>query len=282
MVVPAGVTWELLVVNNRCTDETSSVVSAYLKELPIREIVEDKAGKSNAANRAVDESKGELLLWTDDDVEVDENWLSNMHSAYIRHDAGMLFGRVLPLWEVATADWYSPKTASLLACLDLGDRELVTKDSGFGVNYAFPRSVFPRIGPFDTNLGPLGSTGFGGEDTTIFMNAHNQGLRVVYCPSAIVNHRVPPERCSKEYHRNRVERSIGQFHKLVNNQYPNAKRLFGIPGFLYRALIFEILQLIYASVIRRKDRVMHAEMRIWRFKCLWNYTNSKRQADISP
>ena len=48
---PAGLRWELLVVNNNCTDDTSSVVAAFARRLPVKEIVEKKLGLSHAQQR---------------------------------------------------------------------------------------------------------------------------------------------------------------------------------------------------------------------------------------
>ena len=273
--VPQGLLWELIVVNNRCTDETSTIISEFRDRLPIREILEDRSGKSYAANRGVEESMGELILWTDDDVEVDPNWLKNMYSAYRRHHADMVFGKVMPLWEGEPAAWYSAKTAALLACLDLGDEETVTTESGFGVNYAFPRAIFDKIGPFDVNLGPQGADGFGGEDTTIFRRAHELGMRVVYCPHAIINHWVPIERCTKRYHRSRVSRSIGQFSQVMNAQYPNSRKLMAVPLFLYRKAFGQLIDLFIGSLLLRKDQVMYSELKLLRFVSLWIYERKK-------
>lgn len=62
--VPAGVEWELLVVNNNCTDATDDVIERHSTHLPIRRLFEVKQGHSHARNRAVAEATGELIVWT--------------------------------------------------------------------------------------------------------------------------------------------------------------------------------------------------------------------------
>ena len=48
--IPAGVEWELLVVNNNCTDGTDAVVAEHAKGLPILRLFEARPGLSNAGN----------------------------------------------------------------------------------------------------------------------------------------------------------------------------------------------------------------------------------------
>src|SRR5688500_7453586 len=76
--IPNGITWELLVVNNCCTDETDQVVQEYSDRLPVRILHEPTPGQSYARNLVLRQSQGELILWTDDDVLVDERWLETL------------------------------------------------------------------------------------------------------------------------------------------------------------------------------------------------------------
>src|SRR3954466_10143738 len=74
--VPADVEWELLVVNNNSTDATEEVIARHTAQLPLRRLFERKQGLSNARNCAAAAARGDLLLWTDDDVLVDPDWLA--------------------------------------------------------------------------------------------------------------------------------------------------------------------------------------------------------------
>jgi glycosyltransferase involved in cell wall biosynthesis len=59
---------EVVIVNNNCTDETDKVIEEFRCELPIRRVSESKQGLAHARNRAVSEFKGDVLVFTDDDV----------------------------------------------------------------------------------------------------------------------------------------------------------------------------------------------------------------------
>jgi glycosyltransferase involved in cell wall biosynthesis len=83
LAVPDGVDWELLVVNNNCTDDTDRVVASFTDRLPLRLLHEPTPGLSCARNRAVQHAAGEYILWTDDDVVVDSAWLTSYHRAFL-------------------------------------------------------------------------------------------------------------------------------------------------------------------------------------------------------
>src|SRR5688500_2534010 len=52
LVVPKGTSWEIVVVNNRCTDNTDEILAKYAGALPLRRVFEDKQGQSHARNAA--------------------------------------------------------------------------------------------------------------------------------------------------------------------------------------------------------------------------------------
>src|SRR5690349_14130582 len=76
MRIPADLAWETLVVNNEGTDHTDQVIDSFVGRLPIRRAMEPRRGLSNARNRAIDEARGDYIIWTDDDVVVDPSWLA--------------------------------------------------------------------------------------------------------------------------------------------------------------------------------------------------------------
>ena len=75
--VPEGVGWELLVVDNNSKDQTREVVEGFAGRLPLRYLFEPRQGKTCALNLALKEAKGDLLLFTDDDVRLDPGWLAS-------------------------------------------------------------------------------------------------------------------------------------------------------------------------------------------------------------
>ena len=240
LVPPTGTTWELLVVNNNCTDETDAVVKKYEVLLPVRLIHERTPGKVYALNRSIAEAKGEFILFTDDDALVEPNWLSEVLAKFQSSNVDMVFGRVFPWWETQPPKWYGDILAANFALLDYGTEPFVANSmqrSPFGVNYAFRKSVFDEIGLYKTDLGPRGGQGFGGEDDEIFRRMILNKKTVVYHPAAVVHHYVPQLRCDKSYHRMRAWRGSTDHLNLLRdeaNAYPHLPRLFGVPRYFFR------------------------------------------------
>ncbi len=118
-------------------------------------------GLSRARNVGLEGSRGDLIVFTDDDVVVEEDWLAEIvreFAAYPR--LAFLFGTVLPPevhdWRTEfipysrvptkrPVRWFQPEVFG-----------------GMGANMALRRTTFERVGGFDTALGA--GTGVAGED----------------------------------------------------------------------------------------------------------------------
>src|ERR1017187_1820515 len=72
--IKAG-TVEVLIVDNNCTDDTQEMVEAFRERLPIRRVTESRQGLAHARNKAVLEFRGDVLLFTDDDIRLGPGWL---------------------------------------------------------------------------------------------------------------------------------------------------------------------------------------------------------------
>src|SRR5690349_8324240 len=101
---------EVLIVDNNCTDATPEILQAFRKTLPVRCVKERVQGLAHARNRAIAEFNGDVLLFTDDDVRLDTNWLSAYQDAIRRFPQADYFGgRILPDWGQAKPGWMGDK-----------------------------------------------------------------------------------------------------------------------------------------------------------------------------
>src|SRR4051794_692575 len=105
--IPPGMTWEVLVVNNNCTDQTDQVVRAHEGRLPLVLCHEPRPGKVYALNHALARAEGRFLLFTDDDVLAEPDWVVETLKGFDDFQADMVFGKVVPWWETAPPPWYS-------------------------------------------------------------------------------------------------------------------------------------------------------------------------------
>jgi glucosyl-dolichyl phosphate glucuronosyltransferase len=196
--------WELLIVNNCCTDDTDTVIARHADKLPIRRLHEPRQGHSHARNCAVAAARGDLLIWTDDDVLVDPNWLEAYARAARNWPTAAIFGGVIDPWfSRKPPGWilrHLPLIDNIFAVRQLGteDRALGPWELPYGANLAFRTSVLREF-PFNTTMGHTGGNLFGGEETELVNRMREAGHRGVWVGTARVRHYIPPERLTEHY-----------------------------------------------------------------------------------
>ena len=155
---------ELLVVDNGSTDDTAGVVeNAALGNMQVRYLFEPGKGLSRARNAGLGGARGELILFTDDDVMPAQDWAMEMMLPLLEGACDAVTGKIT-LDPNLTRHWLTSAHRWWLASSEdarphEGFRELI------GANMGFRRSVFERVPAFDTELG-AGTSGF--SDDTLF------------------------------------------------------------------------------------------------------------------
>ena len=235
---PPGVEWELLVVNNNCADNTDAVIAKHSDALPLRRLLETKQGLSNARNCAVDNARGELLIWTDDDVLVEPDWLTEYAKAASSFpQAGYFGGTVDPWFESDPPRWVLRHLARLedaFALRRLGPevRPLAEGEKAYGANMAF-RTELLRGAKFDPALGRTGTAMLGGEETAVMNRLKDAGHFGVWVGTARVKHFIPRERLSTDYVWRYFHGQGRTQHRQTRPDWPGP-RLFGAPRWLVR------------------------------------------------
>lgn len=259
LIIPKGVTWELLVVDNNSTDHTKQECAAFVARLPLRYVFEPRQGKSFALNRGIDSSSGEVVLFTDDDVDIDSKWMAEIVSAVQRHPEAAFFGgKVLPCWVIPPPEWIVKSLGQLppIVHVDRGEHEKVVSkalaEGGsylfVGANLAFRRRVFDSGLRFCERIGPAGGDdtlggNLRGEEIDFEERVLESGAVGFYVPSAVVYHRHAPHRLTERYVRKfYVGHGVADMRRV--NQLPGGHYWFGAPRFLWRNLIFGTLQYV--------------------------------------
>jgi GT2 family glycosyltransferase len=172
--------------------------------LPIRRLYESKQGLSNARNCALDHAQGELLLWTDDDVLVEPNWLAEYARVARQWPDAVYFGGYIEPWfERTPPQWlvaHRERFGGLLVIRDFGptERPFEGEEQPFGANMAFRMPILHEL-KFDPNLGKVRDECILADETTLFQIIRRQGLPGVWVPQARVSHYVPVARMKMRY-----------------------------------------------------------------------------------
>jgi glucosyl-dolichyl phosphate glucuronosyltransferase len=182
--VAAGWQPELILVDNGSSDDTAAVMrSAKFENITAQYFYEPRKGQSNALNTALRHVKGEIILFTDDDVSVSQDWLEKMVEVFVQDRADAVVGKVL-LADYLARPWLSRMHKSFLAAPeDQSDETLEL----IGANMGFRRSVLNKVPGFDPELGP-GAIGFGGE-TLFSKQLVEAGFKLKFAREAVVVHR---------------------------------------------------------------------------------------------
>jgi glycosyltransferase involved in cell wall biosynthesis len=267
------VAWELVVVNNNCTDDTDAVVCKHQAVLPVISVQEPRLGISNARNCALRHARGRFVLWTDDDVLVDPQWMAALLDAFSRFDADLVYGRVEPWWETGQPpSWYSPEFAGTFALLDAGSSPRVVTDptaSGYNVNLAFHRRVVDAIGTYREDIGGDGKQAC--EDIDLCRRAHARGLRLVYQPDALVRHFIPAARCEKGFNRDRAIAGAAAtvaMLRLEAADNPALPRFAGIPRYYFRVNLGYIWKYVTGLIRLQPSKAFFYELKLLRFAAI--------------
>jgi glucosyl-dolichyl phosphate glucuronosyltransferase len=203
---PEPVEWEVLVVDNNSRDQTREVVKDFCRRYPyrFRYLFEPRQGKSYALNSGIQEARGDVLAFIDDDVTVESNWLRNLTAGLCSGEWAGAGGRILPIRGFVPPRWLAldgPRSlaGALFAYWDPGGVPGELQDPPYGANMAFRKEMFDRYGHFRTDLGPFPDSKIGFEDTEFGRRLIAGGECLRYVPSAIVYHEIDGKRVRKGY-----------------------------------------------------------------------------------
>jgi glycosyltransferase involved in cell wall biosynthesis len=267
LTVPSGLRWEILIVDNGSTDATASVVQSFSGRLPVRLEHEPRRGQSVARNRVSASALGRIVLWTDDDVRADPRLITATLDAFTRFGADVVFGRSYPIWSSSQPPWYGPRFAGQFAILDYGDQPFVVSDRDqqfYGLNVAFTRQALDTLGLVREDMGYVGSSGGGGEDTEYFERALNAG----HAPDSIVGHVIPAERATMARQRQFAWSGARSNYRLVREQFGTLPALLGVPRFMFRLAASDFAAYLKGKLRRDHSEAFYREIRLIRFAAL--------------
>jgi glucosyl-dolichyl phosphate glucuronosyltransferase len=198
---------DVIVVDNASSDGTAAAIAGHARAFPVplQYLLEPQCGKSYALRRALAVAHGDIIAFTDDDVNVTPQWLAEIRRAMADERIALVGGPVAPRWERHPPRWLPPEAvrgrlAAPIALLDYGrDAAPLGPRTAIGANLAVRRAVLERLGGFRTEVGKLEGTLLSGEDADLCRRVSAAGLLAVYLPTAQVRHWVPAARLRLRY-----------------------------------------------------------------------------------
>lgn len=246
---------EVIVADNGSTDDTPVVVREWASAadgLAVHYLFVSPPGKSVAVNAALADVRGDIVVFTDDDVWPEAEWLAAIARALDETGADFLAGRILPTWGVPPPAWMSPSLYGVLAVPDNGDvRRTLSADGGImpiGANMAVRRSALEQVGGLCESLGKLEGSLRTGEDHEFFLRLLAHGCHGIYEPTAVVHHLVPADRLRETYFHRWLYQN-GRDVACLRQLYPSTVRtLAGVPRYRWREAAGHAWQLLRATV----------------------------------
>lgn len=263
----AGREWEVIVVDNNSKDDTRQVISEFQREWPLlRYEFQGEQGLSYARNHGIGAAHGNVLLFTDDDVLPEPNWLEVTLAGLEKYPADACGGYIAPIWEAPPPAWLTERFYGFLAVrTDRSDDYLIESSSQapFGANMAIKKAVFDKIGLFDTNRGRKGKLLASGEDGEMFERILAGGHKAVFLGQSRVHHKVEAFRLTKRYFRRwrfQTSRNIAQSKGLTGG-----RRLLNIPLYVFPQLLRAIGRMVWGHLTKPRDEAFNREIIVFHF-----------------
>lgn len=181
--------YEVIVVDNNSTEDIRSVVECVVGSgnSNIRYVLETTKGATAARHRGVRESRGEYLVFADNDGLYNPECLEEILKVYQGNPECVAVACKIDIqWDGKEPDWIEPYKY-LLGQLNYGNNVVYGTD--FYLNGGFMsvrRDVFERLGGFNPDL--VGPYLIGDGDTGLVRKIHNERLLIGWTPFAHMWH----------------------------------------------------------------------------------------------
>lgn len=160
-------------------------------------------GVSGARNTGIEVATGDILVFLDDDAVPTPEWLERLLGHYRSSDVLGVGGLIVPRWEAGQAPrWFPDEFLWVVGC---SYRGLPTRTAPIrnlmGANMSYRRGALEVVGGFDEGIGRSNRRSLGCDETELGIRVAQRfpNDRVLYDPTARVDHHVPKRRTTLGY-----------------------------------------------------------------------------------
>ncbi|MEK6615649.1 MAG: glycosyltransferase, partial [Bacteroidota bacterium] len=142
--------FEIIVVDDHSSDRTAEFV--YLLDIPTLKLVqlsEPRAGKKQAITEGIKSAIGNLIITTDADCEMGENWLSSIVSFYEEHTPKMIVAPVLLKGEKTIHEIFQSQEMTVLTASASASLYYNLPIGCNGANLVYEKEAFHSVNGFE-------------------------------------------------------------------------------------------------------------------------------------
>jgi GT2 family glycosyltransferase len=187
-------TLSAVVCDNDAEQSAASVVSAARESasINISYCREPRKNIALARNKALEQARGELVAFIDDDEFPRADWLQKLMETCEKYHADGVLGPVRPHFESPPPAWIVKGRFCERPEHETG--QVMKWDQCRTGNVLFRKRILDALAqPFRSKFG------IGGEDADFFWRMIERGCTFVWCNEAVVNEIVPPRRWRRSY-----------------------------------------------------------------------------------
>lgn len=173
--------FEVIIVDDGSTESMNSIVNIFEKELNIHCLRQNNTGPAMARNNGAEIAKGKYLVFTDDDCQMDNNYLTNLERNIKNYPSVVFTGKTI---NQLTQNKYAAASQLLTDFLYsfFSDQN---QQTSFLVsnNFAISKQVFQHVGSFNNQFKRAAS-----EDRELGERLIYEGYKIQYQQNLMIEH----------------------------------------------------------------------------------------------
>ncbi len=225
--------YEIIVVDDGSNDETIPWLSTNKTNFPHLKLIEQlHAGPGAARNLGVENAKGNVIIFIDSDLVVDNYFLSahaitlSKYWDKLKHRYCFTYGSV-----INTNNFEYPQSESF----KLNDLSWAYFATG---NVAIDKQTLLKSGLFDPAFKL-----YGWEDLELGERLRQMGVKLIKCPKAVGYHWHPPLRIEQITNLIRIEKERAKMALVFYRKHPSFRVRLIIQFTIFHRLLWEVLTL---------------------------------------